>query len=199
MVTEPRSGGTRASLLSRARGREAAAWRELVELYGPLVAHWCYRRGLDPHATADCVQDVFTAVARSLDRYAPQRSHGAFRSWLWTITANKIRDWQRRDGPLVRPVGGSTHWRQLESISDGANALDEEPTTEQESRRWLDRGLQQVRAEFEPRTWAMFERSVLDQLSTAVVAEEFEVSAATVRQVRSRVLRRLRQQLGDLA
>ena len=44
----------------------------------------------------------------------------------------------------------------------------------------------------------MFARAVMDGITTLQVADEFEVSAATVRQTRSRILRRLRQQLGDL-
>jgi len=58
--------------------------------------------------------------------------------------------------------------------------------------------LEQVRAEFKPKTWKIFERTVVDQLPTDIVAKEFNVSAATVRKIRSRVLRRLRLQLGDL-
>lgn len=54
------------------------------------------------------------------------------------------------------------------------------------------------RSEFEPRSWQAFWRSAVDGIPTAVVAEELGVTAAAVRQSRSRILRRLRQQLGDL-
>ena len=60
------------------------------------------------------------------------------------------------------------------------------------------RGLKQIRMEFAEKTWRMFERAVIDDIATAQVADEFGVSPATVRQSRSRILRRLRQQLGDL-
>lgn len=199
MVSEAASGTTRASLLSRARSRDPDAWRELVELYGPLVAHWCYRCGLDSHSTADCVQDVFAAVAGALQRYEPKRASGAFRSWLWTISANKLRDVARRERRQVRPVGGSTALQRLRDISDAAVVPDEEPSATRELERLAARGLEQVRAEFEPRSWAIFQRAVIDQLPTANVAAEFQITPAAVRQIRSRILRRLRQQLGDLA
>lgn len=192
------SGATRASLISRARSKNSEAWSQLVELYGPLVAHWCGRCGLSPHATADCVQEVFIAVSRSLERYHPEKATGAFRSWMWTITQNKIRDNQRRENRHTQARGGSTGLANLNTLADELSIPSEEPTSELEMQHLISRGLQQVRAEFEPRSWALFERAVIDHIPTAVVAKEFEVSSAAVRQVRSRILRRLRQQLGDL-
>ncbi len=202
VVSEPRSknsGATRASLIARARGQQSAAWEELVELYGPLVAHWCLRCGLDSHTTADCVQEVFTAVARSLGRFEAVKSSGAFRSWLWTIAANKIKDAVRNARLQTPGAGGSTALQQLAELPDESSIPDKEPSDASELQQVVARGLEQVRTEFEPRTWRIFERTVVDQLPTDIVAKEFDITPATVRQIRSRVLRRLRLQLGDLA
>jgi RNA polymerase sigma-70 factor (ECF subfamily) len=193
------SGATRASLISRARHQQSEAWQELVDLYGPLVAHWCIRCGLDSHATADCMQDVFTSVAKSLDRFQSVKADGAFRGWLWTITLNKIRDHVRRDRKQTPGTGGSTALRKLNDHPERVCIPDEEPSEAMELQRLVARGLAQVRSEFQPRTWAIFQRAVIDQLPTDAVANEFAVTSAAVRQVRSRVLRRLRQQLGDLS
>ncbi|MEM8733143.1 MAG: sigma-70 family RNA polymerase sigma factor [Planctomycetota bacterium] len=194
----PDSQSTRLSLLSRARERDSVAWSELVDLYGPLIAHWCYRCGFDSHQTADCVQDVFAAVARSLSDYKAQRESGAFRAWLWTITSNKIRDSLRRRRQSPTPSGGSTALAQLEQVPGETEIPESEPTERDQLDELVSRGLEQVRAEFEPRTWDIFRRSVVDQVATAIVAGEFCVTPAAVRQARSRVLRRLRQQLGDV-
>jgi RNA polymerase sigma-70 factor, ECF subfamily len=189
---------THASLILRVRERESPAWCELIDLYGPLVAHWCRRCGLDSHATADRVQEVFTSVAQGVERYQPQRSSGSFRAWLWTITRNKIRDAIRRDKHHIAPKGGSTAVGQLQRIPDENSLPDSEPTSPEILSTLVARGLEQVRGEFEPRSWAVFERSVIDGQATASVAEEFQLKPASVRQIRSRILRRLRQQLGDL-
>ena len=193
--TPSSSGWTRGSLLSRARSRDAAAWVELVDLYGPLVAHWCRRCGLDPHAAADCVQEVFASVAKSLPKYAPNRGTGSFRGWLWTITSNKIRDHLHRKRRQPEAYGGSTAYRRLGEV---AAMSEDEPTTAGDVRQLVSRSIAQIRGEFEPRTWAIFERAVVDGIDTATVAAEFDVQPAAVRQTRSRILRRLRQQLGDL-
>jgi len=58
--------------------------------------------------------------------------------------------------------------------------------------------ISQVEAEFEQRTWQIFIRSVIDQTTTIVVADEFGITQPALRQIRSRVLRRIRQQLGDM-
>jgi RNA polymerase sigma-70 factor (ECF subfamily) len=59
----------------------------------------------------------------------------------------------------------------------------------------LQRALHQVQAEFEPQTWSAFWKVVVEERSTADVASELGLSANSVRQAKSRVLRRLRDQL----
>lgn len=195
------SGATRLSLISRARAHQSDAWCELVDLYGPLVAHWCRRFGCDAHATADSVQDVFTAVYKSLGRYEARDRGGSFRAWLWTITANKLRDRLRAERHHNRGCGGSSAMIGLQAIADpyndDAGLSDQDPTSSDELRSLMGRAMQQVRAEFEPKTWDIFIRSMVDQLSTRAVAEQDGGSEAAVRKIRSRIMRWLRQQLGD--
>lgn len=195
------SGGTRASLLARVCERDSEAWNELVELYGPLVAYWCQHSQLDGHATADCVQDVFLAVHRKVEAYHPQSTNGSFRAWLWTITRNKVRDHLRKSHWPA--PGGTTALGNLQQLSDPRerpnvhDLSDDEPSGPDELRSLVTRALGQIKVEFTSRTWAIFERSLIDQLPTPLVAEQFQVTTANVRQIRSRILRRLREQLGD--
>ncbi len=198
MMTDQSSNVTRSSLLQRASQRDALAWRELVDLYGPLVAHWCRRFSLDQHSSADCVQDVFAAVAVALDQFLPQRESGSFRAWLWTITRNKLRDHFRRSTRSAVATGGSTAMGLMQQVIDPSAVPDDEPTGDLQLQQLTSRALLQVQSEFESRTWQAFWRSVVDGIATSEVARELEMSEATVRQSRSRILRRLRQQLGDV-
>lgn len=201
MTTQPSTNATQLSLLERARQRDSAAWRSLVDLYGPLVASWCHKCLPDSHNAADCVQDVFASVSVSLDSFQPQRENGSFRAWLWTITRNKIRDQVRRIKRQAAGTGGSTMLGVLQNVADGNNepiVQEDEPTESLELEQLTRRAMVQVEAEFEPRTWQAFWRTVVDGINTAQVAEELEMTLATVRQHKSRVLRRLRQQLGDV-
>ncbi len=199
MTLSQSTNQTRLSLLERARHRDARAWRELVNLYGPLVASWCHKCLSDSHAVADCVQDVFAAVSVSLDSFEPRLKAGSFRAWLWTVARNKIRDHVRRTGKQAAGIGGSTMVGVLNNVPDENIIPVDEPTESLQLKQLTHRALEQVECEFEPKTWQAFWRCVIDGINTAQVADELAITAATVRQHKSRVLRRLRQQLGDVA
>jgi RNA polymerase sigma-70 factor (ECF subfamily) len=60
------------------------------------------------------------------------------------------------------------------------------------------RALELVRLEFEDSTWQAFWRAAVDGHSPALIASEMGVTTAAVRKAKSRVLNRLREELGDL-
>src|SRR4051794_7651699 len=60
---------TRPSLLLRVRDpRDNDAWREFVELYGPLVYRFSRKRGLQDADAADLTQIVFQAITAEVRR-----------------------------------------------------------------------------------------------------------------------------------
>jgi RNA polymerase sigma-70 factor (ECF subfamily) len=60
------------------------------------------------------------------------------------------------------------------------------------------RAVELVRGEFEVRTWQAFWLSTVEDRDPGVVGQELNMTPNNVRQARSRVLRRLREELGDL-
>ena len=60
------------------------------------------------------------------------------------------------------------------------------------------RALELVRHEFEERTWTAFWRVAVQEHPTADVAAELGVSSSAIRQAKSRVLRRLKEEMGEL-
>jgi RNA polymerase sigma-70 factor (ECF subfamily) len=60
------------------------------------------------------------------------------------------------------------------------------------------RALGMVRHEFEDRTWTAFWRVAVLEQSPAEVAAETGVTPAAIRQAKSRVLRRLKEEMGEL-
>ena len=75
---------------------------------------------------------------------------------------------------------------------------EEENAGEQAERSLFFRGLELIRAEFEPRTWQAFWRTAVDGQAPKDVAAELAMSPGAVRVAKSRVLHRLREELGDL-
>lgn len=188
------SGNTSPSLLDRARGRDAHAWSRIVHLYSPLVFHWCRQSGFDSHDAADLMQDVFHAVSRNLDEFDREKT-GAFRAWLWTITRNKIRDLARR--PVAVAEGGSSALERWREIPDGEPVPDESSPSGERRVSLLVRSLDLIRNDFQPLTWQAFEGVILQQRPAAEVAKALGISLGSVYQARARILRRLREELGE--
>lgn len=189
------SSVTRLSLLARIRQDDSSAWKELVALYSPLVDFWCRRIGICENDLHDLRQEVFFAVSRSIHRFQPSGNSGSFRAWLWSLSRHKMIDWIRSERNSPRAEGGSTALQMVHHLPEH---LDDQDHSERlQFNDLIHRALEQTRSEFEKKSWQAFWRTTIDGLSVAQVAEELSITPATVRQHRSRILRRLRQQLGE--
>ncbi len=190
-------GDTSPSLLEGVRRSNTEAWKRLLDIYGPLVHHWCQRTGLNGADSADVMQNVFMAVSKSSHGFKKTRESDSFRGWLWTVTRNKIRDFCRKRAREVDATGGTNAYLQLAEISEGLSDDSLSITNPREVSGVLHRALEQVRSEFEARTWTAFWRAAVDGEPTSEIANSMGISTNGVRQAKSRVLRRLRQELGE--
>jgi RNA polymerase sigma-70 factor (ECF subfamily) len=182
------------SLLERARGREAEAWRRLVGLYRPLVLYWCGRAGVHGADAEDVAQEVFAAAAAGLVDFRRDRPGDTFRGWLRGITRNRILLHFRRRNRQPAAEGGSDAWDRLREVPDPL-AGDDAPEALDELYR---RTLELVRGEFAAPTWQAFWLTVVEGRSPAALGAELHMTPAAIRQAKSRVLRRLKQEMGDL-
>ena len=185
---------TSLSLLERARTRDAEAWRRLVQLYTPLVHFWCRRSGVTPGDVEDVTQEVFAASAQALERFRRDRPGDTFRGWLHGITRNHVLTYLRRRQTHPEADGGSVALAHLQQMPAPEPDADETHELSALHRRLVET----VRREFEERTWQAFWRTVIDDRDSAAVAAELAMTTANVRQARSRVLRRLKQEVGEL-
>ena len=88
---------------------------------------------------------------------------------------------------------------QLAGIPDpwGAPSWDEPPSNSDDTAMLLTRALNQIRPMVEPLTWDAFWNTAVLGRSASEVAAELGMTSMAVRQAKSRILRRLRKQLGD--
>ncbi len=179
------------------RGGSDDAWCRLVDLYAPLVRSWCRYSGVEEQRIPDILQEVFLAIHRSVERFEPQKATAGFRGWVWKITKNKIHDHFRAATSQPPAEGGSAALGYLQQIAD-PELPDDAPSRASDTASLLHRALEMVRVDFRDATWDAFWRATVLGHSTDQIAEEMGISHAAVRQAKSRVLRRLRQQLGDL-
>lgn len=187
---------TSLTLLQRARQHDAQAWDHLLYIYTPLLQHWCQRAGLTGPDAEDVRQEVFQAVARKLDSFRRDRPGDTFRGWLRTITQSKIIDLQRRRQRQPEARGGAGAYRAIQDLP--APVVLAEEDAPEEIQLLHRRALDLVRAQFEAQTWQAFWRCAVEGQAPAEIARDLGVSPAAVRQSKSRVLRRLKEQLGEI-
>jgi RNA polymerase sigma-70 factor (ECF subfamily) len=186
---------TSSSLLRRALAREPEAWERLVSLYSPLVHHWCRQGGIAQHEVADVTQEVFAAVASSLGQFRPDQPGTTFRGWMRGITRHKLLDHALDRGEPG--IGGTDAQVRLHQVPAPADELElsEDPA---DVSGLYQRALRLVQHQVEDRTWKAFWKATVESRTTAEVAAELGISPNAVRLAKSHVLRRLREEMGDL-
>jgi RNA polymerase sigma-70 factor, ECF subfamily len=188
---------TSVSLLDRlkAAGPDASDWNRLHGVYLPLIERWLGRvPGLGAES-ADLAQEVLVVVFRELPRFERQRQ-GSFRAWLRQVTVNKIRNYRRqrhrRAAAGLDPATGF-----LERLANPNDDLARE-WDQDHDKHVVQKLLAIVQPDFNPTTWEAFQRFGIEGHPAAKVAEELGLSINAVVLAKSRVLKRLREEAGDL-
>ena len=186
---------TRISLLQQLSSGEPDAWRELDEMYRPLIERWLQRYQLEPNDVEDLTQEVMSVLIRDIGKFQHNGRVGAFRTWLKMTAVNLTRNYLRRSN-LARGTGGSSFQERLDQLedphSDESKAFDLE-----HDRAVVQRLLKRVSDHFEPITLQIFRSHVVEGQSARQTAEKLGVSVASVHTGKSRVLRRLRELAAD--
>jgi RNA polymerase sigma-70 factor (ECF subfamily) len=193
-ASDPASSSGSASLIARLQARDPSAWERLTRLYGPLVYAWARRANLRDEDAADVTQEVFQAVAQSLDSFRRDRPGDSFRGWLAGITRHKIQDQYRRLASQPEAAGGSTAAGRLQECPElpleAAGASDD-------VRELAARAMALVQSDFQEHTWRAFLQTAVHGREPIDVAAELKMSIASVYSAKSCVLARLRQELAD--
>src|SRR5690606_31974421 len=122
---------------------------------------------------------------------------GAFRSWLRTVTVNRLRHLWRTRSYREQGTGDSDFLHMLDQLEDSASLLSRQ--WDQEHDQYLATRLMQIaESDFEPTTWRAFRRVALEGARAAEVAAELGISVNAVLLAKSRVLQRLRQEARGL-
>jgi RNA polymerase sigma-70 factor (ECF subfamily) len=188
---------TRPSLLLGLRDvQDAESWRTFVNVYAPLVHGYCRKRGLQDADAADVTQEVLAQVVRSIQAFEHDSARGRFRDWLRTVIHGKLTRWCEKR-PRERGVAGR---------ADGHDLLEQLPAPEVDN-AWaaefnahvLQTALGRIRDGFETKTWHAFEEVWAQNRPAAEVAHELEMPVAAVYVAKSRVLKRLREEVLHLA
>ena len=185
---------TPTTLLLGVKAMDPAAWARFVDLYGPLVYHWCRQAGLQDADAADVSQEVFRAVAAGIGGFRHGGPADSFRGWLRTITRNKVWDFGRRR-PVADPVGGTTANAWLHNVEDESAVSVETPG---ETAVLYRRAVELVLSEYGEATRKAFLRVVVDRHDPADVARDLGLTVNAVYLAKSRIRKRLREEFSGL-
>jgi len=195
LMDEPASPGTSTLLLLRlsVSPTDAPAWDQFVRRYGGTVYRWCRRHGLQDADARDVTQNVFAALLRGLRTF--DRSRARFRSWLYKVVENRVRDW--RAGPAHRQETGTEAARHSlaseQARRDLRAALEEEFDFE-----LLDVAEANVRLQVAPHCWEAYRLRCQERLSLRQAAERIGIPAGHVSKYALRVRDMLARQVALL-
>jgi RNA polymerase sigma factor (sigma-70 family) len=189
---------TRPSLLVRIRDRgDRAAWGQFADIYTPLLLRFARRHGLQEADANDLVQEVLKAVTTAAERleYDPRR--GSFRGWLYQVARSKLSNLLAARARQAQGSGDSAVQGLLEQqpapLADDSAEWDAEY-----ERRLFAWAAEQVRADFQEKTWQAFWLTAVEGRPAAQVAAALGLSVGAVYVAKSRVMARLKEQVQEL-
>ncbi|MFK8111042.1 MAG: RNA polymerase sigma factor [Rubripirellula sp.] len=182
---------TRASLLLRLGDpANETAWAEFLEIYEPLLFRLASRWGLQAADAQEVVQETLLGVSKSIQSFGPVERKGAFRSWLATITRNKLVDHLSKRSRQEQGSGDTDvhHWL-CEQAGETSSVSLWDIQQKQQVYRWA---AEKVSSQVSETTWQAFERTAVDGEPVKQVADELGIREGMVYVARSRVMTRLR-------
>jgi len=187
---------THPSLLLRLRDtRNAEAWEQFVEVYTPLIYGFCRQRGLQDADAADVSQEVMRAVARTIGRFEYDPERGRFRTWLLTITRNKLRSFLAEQ---KRSPHGDGETATLQWLEAQPSPQDESAWDVAYHRRLFEVAAAQIRLEVHESTWQAFWQTACEEQDGRAVARHLGISVGAVYIAKSRVLARLKERIREI-
>ncbi len=197
MQSDSENDSTDVSLLKKVQEGNTEAGQRFDACYRALLAYWGQRSGVPAADLPDHVQSVFAAVFRSLPSFSKDRPvGGSFRGWLLKISNDLVADYfrkkqKRNEVPLPEEIA----WQDRLSL-----LAEEENSPLPPSRKILAQQIQKmIQTDFEAKTWQAFMLLVVEELDAVEVGRRLGMTPHAVRKAKSRILKRVKSEFGDLA
>jgi len=178
------------SLLDRIRDHnDANAWETFCDVYTPLLYDYCRKRGLQATDAADVVQEVLLRVAKGILKFEYDPIRGRFRDWLYRIVYHEI----------CRQSGKRHAAQKIRETQEEIAVVEDSQWNEHFHHHILQMALERIRPRFERATWDAFTLVWLNNEPANDVASKLERSLDFVYLSKSRVIKRLRLEVAQLA
>jgi RNA polymerase sigma-70 factor (ECF subfamily) len=189
---------TSLSLLDRLQQDASdSVWRDLVEVYTPVLEAWLVPFRLQSADRDDLVQETLGTLLQNLADFRHGGRPGSFRAWLRAIVVNRLREFWRRRDRQAQGTGDSDFGKMLQELEAPDSGLSRQWDLEHD-RYLVHRLLVRLEPRFEAPTREAFRRVVMEGRSARDVATERGLSVNSVLLAKSRILRQLRLELRGL-
>lgn len=178
-------GSTSSSFVNGLKTNQGDSWRRLTLSFSPVIARRLRRVGVAPQDTQDLVQEVLRRAVQGISKF----QKGSFRGWMATITKRVWLDHVEQRGQQPDAIGGSDHRQRLAEWP--AEPLDDEEDFRRADQ--LLQLLQEIEAEFGPKTWRYFWEVRVEQRTVQEVAQKYGVTVSAVYRAIYRVLKAIEQ------
>jgi RNA polymerase sigma-70 factor (ECF subfamily) len=187
---------THPSLLLRLRDlADGEAWQLFADIYAPLVFRYCKKQGLQDADTSDVTQDVLAQVARSIRTFDYQPERGRFRDWLGAVVRSKLVRFHQKASRREAAAPADEAVPLLDDLTAAADA----EWAAQFNAHLVRVALERIRPAFDAHNWRAFELVWVENLPATEVAGTTGLTASAVYVAKSRILKRLREEILILA
>ncbi len=172
-------------------------WQELINIYRPFMYQRISTYPLLLDQAEDIVQEILMVLVRELPTFQRRRD-GSFRTFLRGIVLNQLRYAMRRvqKAPLVAGQFDKLT-EHIDQLADPNSQLTAE-FDQQHDKAVFIHAAEIVRGEVKPSTWQAFQKHAINGEQATAVADELGVSVNVVLLAKSRLTRRIREEIRGL-
>ena len=184
---------TKQTLIQRAQNPDDhQAWNDFVTYYESFVKMVLGKSGISVSEEDDLVQNILLKVWKGLPNYEYRKENAKFRTWLSTIIRNTVythfNKMKGEDGKRDKYKG------MIENVSESS-------IEEIIEREWYDYiasvAMEKVKEAFSGQAIEVFRLS-LEEKNAQEISEQLGLTENTVYSLRSRVKRRLKQEIATI-
>lgn len=175
-------------------------WQQFYAAHSAAIFRQAKRKGFQDADANDVTQDVMVSLVRKRGHYDPDK--GTVENWVFIVAKNAIVNHAKRrqiQGYGVGPSGESG--KQLSELQNdpllkiAAPEIEQNWDQEYEQNRFLQ-AAERVQHEFNKRTWKAFWLTAVEGLTARAAGKKLKMSSGAVYVAKSRVVARLREEIG---
>ncbi len=190
VYSDDQSCRTRITLIQRLGDRLESDWQQFFDTYWRLIYHEAQKKNLSPADCEEVVQDTIMAIFKNAESFRYDPAKGKFRSYLMTVTRNKINDRYRQlyKEDRMRELNPSlTH---LNHSSNNPNELESE-WGEEWKKNILHAAMDNIKKKINPKHFQVFYFLNFEDLSPKEVSQFLKINRMQIYIINFRVKKAL--------